>query len=230
MVFIPKILVVSNLQTTSPLWAFNVAHQRLNVILETHPGNTIQRWAETLPDLVVFDVDSETPAIELITKLRDEAVLPILLLTSFRSDEFLLEAYQAGVDECVVKPIQAALFQAKVKAWLRRSWSIPVDMLDSLSVGNFHLVPSNRSLELDEGDSIHLTNLEFRLLYYLMARPGRTVTTKELCHHVWEHRSEGDAATLKNLVYRLRHKIEANPAHPHYVHTVVGVGYQFTAN
>ena len=226
MVFIPKILVVSNLQITSPLWAFNVTQQRLNVILETDPARAIQRWAETLPDLVVFDIDSGTLAIELITKLRDEAVLPILLLTSLRSDEFLLEAYRAGVDECILKPIHGSLFHAKMKAWLRRSWSIPVDMLDSLRVGNFHLVPSNRSLELDDGDSMHLTNLEFRLLYYLMGRPGRTVTTQELCQHVWGLRSEGDVATLKTLVYRLRHKIEKDPTHPHYVHTVAGMGYQ----
>ena len=184
MAFIPKILIVSNLQTTSPLWAFSVTQQRVNVILETDPGNTIRRWAEKLPDMVVFDIDSDALAIELIRKLRDEAVLPILLVTSHRSDEFLLEAYQAGVDECVLKPIHAALFQAKMKAWLRRSWSIPTDMLDSLRVGSFHLVPSNRSLELDDGDSIHLTNLEFRLLYYLMGRPGHTVTTKELCQRV----------------------------------------------
>jgi len=230
MASIPKILLVSNLQTTSPLWAFNVTQQRLNVILESNPANTIQRWAETLPDMVVLDMDSESLAIELITKLRDEAVIPILLLTSIRSEKFMLEAYQAGVDEFALRPIHPSLFDAKITAWLRRSGSIPVDMLDSFRVGNFHLIPSNRSLALDDGDPIHLTNLEFRLLYSLMARSGRTLTTKELCRRVWGHHDKGDEATLKNLIYRLRRKIEADPTHPHYVHTVVGVGYQFAAN
>jgi DNA-binding response OmpR family regulator len=230
MALIPKILVVSDLQTTSPLWAFTVIRQRLNVILETNPANMIERWAQTLPDMVVLDIDSESLAIELITKLRDQAVLPILLLTSIRSEKFMLEAYQAGLDEFVLKPIHPTLFDVKIQAWLRHSWNIPGDMLESLRVGSFHLVPSNRALELDGSDPIHLTNLELRLLYYLMARPGHTLTTKELCQHVWGHWSEGDAATLKNLVYRLRHKIEADPAHPHYVYTVVGVGYQFIAN
>ena len=103
-------------------------------------------------------------------------------------------------------------------------------MLDPLMVGNFHLIPSDRALQLGKSDPIHLTNLELRLLYYLMGRPGRTVSTEELCRRVWGHGAGGDVATLKNLVYRLRPKIEAEPAHLHYVHTVVSVGYQFIAN
>jgi two-component system, OmpR family, response regulator MtrA len=225
--FVPKILIVSNLQTTSPLWAFDVTQQHWDIILEPHPAKATQRWAELLPDLIVCDLDPDSLSIELITKLRVEAILPILLFTSNRSDKFMLEAYEAGADECVIKPIHPLLFEAKIKAWLRRSSNIPVDVLDALSVDDLHLIPSNRAVVLDNKDPIHLTNLELRLLYYLMGRPGRTLTTQELCQRVWSHQTMGDAATLKNLVYRLRRKIEADPAHPHYLHTVAGVGYRF---
>src|SRR5215208_7518688 len=126
MALIPKILIVSNLQTTSPLWALNVTQQRWDITLEPHPDKAIQRWAELLPDLVVCDIDSDSLGINVITKLRDEAVLPILLLTSNRADKFLLEAYEAGVDECVLKPIHPSLFEAKLKAWLRRSSNVPL--------------------------------------------------------------------------------------------------------
>ena len=138
----------------------------------------------------------------------------------------MLEVYEAGVDECVLKPIHPALFHAKMKAWLRRSWSVPVDMLDSLTVGSFHLVPSNRALVLDNSGPIHLTNLELLLLYYLMGRPGHTVTTEELCQRVWGHSAEGNVAMLKNVVYRLRRKIEADPAKPELILTVRGAGYK----
>ena len=229
MSLIPKILLVSNLHTTSPLWAFNVTKQRWNILLETHPSRAIQRWEEVLPDLIVCDLDSDSLSIDLITKLRDETVFPILLLTSNRSDKFMLEAYEAGVNECILKPIHPLLFEAKMKAWLRHTSHAPADMLDTFIVGDIRLMPSDRALVLENRDSIHLTTLELRLLYYLMGRPGRTLTTKELCQYVWGNHSNRDAATLKTLVYRLRHKIEPDPAHPHYVHTVIGVGYQFTA-
>jgi DNA-binding response OmpR family regulator len=227
MSLIPKILIVSDLQIASPLWAFNLTHQRWDITLEPHPAKAAQRWAELLPDLIVCDIDSESVSIDVIIRLREEAVLPILLLTSNRSDKFMLDAYEAGADECVLKPIPPILFEAKLKAWLRRSSNIPVDVLEALTVDDFHLIPSDRAVVLDDREPIHLTNLELRLLYYLMGRPGRTLTTQELCQRVWSRHTVGDPATLKNLVYRLRRKIEADPTHPHYLHTVAGVGYRF---
>lgn len=105
MPFIPKILVVSNLQVTSPLWMFRNLKQPWDITLETRPAGMIERWTELLPDLIVCDIDPDSLALTLIAELREEAVLPILLLTSNHSDTFILEAYGAGVDECISKPI-----------------------------------------------------------------------------------------------------------------------------
>ena len=227
MALIPKILIVSDLQTVSPLWAFNLTPQHWDIGVESHPAKAVERWAEFLPDLIVCDIDSASTSIDLITKLRKEAALPILLLTFNSSDQFLLEVYEAGVDECVLKPIQPLLFEAKIKSWLRRSSSVPVEVLETIKVDELRIIPADRAVVLDDRDPIRLTNLELRLLYYLMGRPGRTLTTKELCERVWSHHDIGDPATLKNLVYRVRRKIEADPAHPQYIHTVAGIGYRF---
>lgn len=227
MSLIPKILIVSNLQSTSPLWAFNITQQRWDITLEPDPVKAIPRWAEILPDLMICDIDSESLGIALITQLRDESVLPILLFTSNRSDKFILEAYEAGVDEYVLKPIHPLIVEAKIKAWLRRSSNVPVDVLATIKVDDLQLIPSARTVILDDQAPIHLSNLELRLLYYLMDRPGRTLTTKELCQRVWSHHNIGDPSTLKKLIYRVRRKIEADPAHPQYLQTVAGVGYQF---
>jgi DNA-binding response OmpR family regulator len=227
MSLIPKILIVSDLQSASPLWAFNLTQPRWEITLEPRPNKAVERWAELLPDLIVCDIDSESVSIETITKLREQAVLPILLLTSSHARKFILDAYKAGVDECILKPIESVLLEVKLRAWLRHSANMPVDVLDMLTVDNFRLIPADRIVVLDKRTPIHLTNLELRLLYYLMGRPGRTLTTEELCDHVWSHHSAGDPITLKNLVYRLRRKIEADPAHPQYLHTVAGVGYRF---
>ena len=226
MVFVPKILIASQL-ASSPLWAFDFTRQRLTVILERTPANVLKRWMNILPELIIFDLDTAALALELVSTLRAESILPILLLTAIRDEAFILDAYKAGVDECILKPINPLLFHAKVKAWLRRSWNIPMDMLDPLRVGGVYLDPSNRALELSGRGPVHLTNLEFRLLYYFMARPGRTVTTEELCQRVWAPADEADVKTLKNLIYRLRQKIETDPANPRSILTVTGVGYQF---
>ncbi|HSL43698.1 MAG TPA: response regulator transcription factor [Anaerolineales bacterium] len=224
---IPKILIISDLQTTSPLWAFSITQARWDIALEPDPAKAVERWAELLPDLIVCDIDSDSVSLEIVTKLREQAVLPILLLSSKREKGFILEAYEAGVNECILKPIEPTLFEVKLKAWLRHTSNVPVDVLEAIKVDDFHLIPADRVVVLDKKDPIHLTNLEFRLLYYLMGRSGRVLTTEELCHYVWSHHSAGDPVMLKSLVYRLRRKIEADPANPHYVHTVAGVGYRF---
>jgi DNA-binding response OmpR family regulator len=224
----PKILLISEQQVTPPIWTFRMMGQRLQVILERQPDRAFQRWVDETPDLLLFDIElgADVP-LRVIRELREQAVLPILVLSPNPADRAALEAYESGVDEYILKPIHPLLLQSKVKAWLRRSWSIPVDMLDTLTVGQVQFIPAERVIVFDHHNPIHLTNLELRLMFYLMSHAGRTVTAEELCHRVWGNYVEGKKTTLKNVVYRLRMKIEADPAHPHYIHTVAGVGYRF---
>jgi two-component system, OmpR family, response regulator RpaA len=223
----PKILFISHGQTTVPR-ALQFIQQYLQVVLELHPTRAFQRWIDEAPDLTVVDIEPvESLALSVVNRLREQAVIPILLLGSDRTNKLMLEAYEAGVDEYILKPIEPSLLHAKVKAWLRRSWSIPVGMLDALKVGDIRFLPAERTLILDGQPPIRMTNLELRLMYYLMSHAGRTITPEELCQRVWGTDREVSKTTLKNVVYRLRLKLEPDPTHPHYIRTVVG-GYQFT--
>ncbi len=100
------------------------------------------------------------------------------------------------------------------------------DALNPLKVGTLQLFPSERMVFLANGGAARLTNLELRLLYYLMSRPGQTVTTEDLNQRVWGYADEADNTMLKNVVYRLRRKIESDPANPLIIQTVTGVGYK----
>jgi DNA-binding response OmpR family regulator len=93
-------------------------------------------------------------------------------------------------------------------------------------VGDIHFVPAERTLILEGKSPVRMTNLELRLMYYLMSHAGRTVTAEELCQRVWGSDREANKSTLKNVVYRLRLKLEPDPTQPHYIRTVAG-GYQF---
>ena len=223
----PKVLIVSNHQTTGPLWAFGLQQQKLEVVLEPDPANAIQCWSEEIPDLIVLDINLEEKQIlELLQKFRAETTTPIILLTSSRNEEFLLETYRVGVDDALFKPINPSLFLAKIKVWLKRSGGISTDTLKPLNVGTLQLFPSERMVLLKNGGAVHLTNLELRLLYYLMNRPGQIVTIEELNQTVWGYAAEADNTMLKNVVYRLRRKIEVDPANPLIIQTIVGAGYK----
>ena len=223
----PKVLIVSNQKTTGPLWVFSLQQQNLNVALESIPANTLARWEKEIPDLIILDINLPEPlTLDLIGNLRAETLVPILLLTPVRSEEYVLEAYKAGVDDCLIKPVSPSLFQAKIRVWLRRSGNISIDVLNPLKVGSLQLFPSERMVFLANGSANRLTNLELRLLYYLMNRPGHTVTIEELNQKVWWYTAEADNTMLKNVVYRLRRKIESDPANPLLIQTVSGVGYR----
>jgi two-component system alkaline phosphatase synthesis response regulator PhoP len=162
----PKVLIVSNQQTTGPLWVFSLQQQNLNVALESNPANTVARWEKEIPDLIILDISLPEGAIlDLIRNLRAETLAPILLLTPVRSDEHVLEAYKAGVDDCLLKPVSPSLFQAKIKVWLRRSGNIFTDALNPLKVGTLQLFPAEKLVLLKNGGAVRLTNLELRLLY-----------------------------------------------------------------
>jgi DNA-binding response OmpR family regulator len=226
----PKVLVVSNQQTTGPLWVFSLQQQQLNVLLEADPTRTLQRCELEAPDLIILDINfPEAGTLDLIRSLRTEMLTPILLLTPVRSEEYVIETYKAGVDDCMIKPVSPSLFQAKVKVWLRRFGSLTANQMEPVKVGTLQLFPAERMVMLKTGGVVQLTNLELRLLYYLMNRPGQIVTTEELNQKVWGYTAEADNTMLKNVVYRLRRKIEADPANPLLVQTVVGVGYKLAA-
>ena len=223
----PRVLIDSNQQTTGPLWVFSLQQQDLHVMLEADPSKTLQRCEMETPDLIILDINlPEAQTVDLIKSLRAEMTTPILLLTPPRSEENIIEAYKAGVDDYLIKPVSPSLFNAKAKVWLRRSWSATTNTLDPVKIGGMHLFPSERLVIRDNGQPVHLTNLELRLLYHLISRSGQTVTTEELNQRVWGYTGEVDNTMIKNVVYRLRRKIESDPANPLIIQTVSGVGYK----
>lgn len=226
-VHIPKVFVVCDQRDTAPVWGYILRQRGLTVILETSRDKAIDRWSSEIPDLVVIDVDiAQEDHIELYNKFRAVSVAPILLFLPAHHETQVLEAYAAGVDEVVVKPISPAIFLAKITAWVRRSWIMPVDELSLVKSGRHRLDPTQRCIIDSNGLEIKLTNLEFRLLHLLMSRPGYVFSAGDIIESIWGEYGKGDQILLKNVVYRLRKKIEADPSHPMLLQTWQG-GYSF---
>jgi len=226
-VYIPKIFVVCDRTDTAPVWGYILRQQGLVVVLETSLDKAVDRWSMEMPDLVVIDIDvAHQDPMVLYKKFRAVSVAPILLFLPVHHETQILEAYAAGVDEVVVKPISPAIFLAKIVAWVRRSWTVPVDGLSLVKAGKYRLDPARRCLIEPDGLEIKLTNLEFRLLHLLMSRPTNTFSAADIIQSIWGGFGSGDQALLKNVVYRLRRKIEADPSQPALLQTWQG-GYSF---
>ena len=223
-----KVMIVCDDPDTCQIWAISLRHRGIEVIATGLAEVALKQSAEEIPDLVVIDVSaSQLDGIALCQRLREEAIVPILLFTPRNNESHILEAYRAGTDECVAKPVSPALFLAKVKVWLRRSWTVPAESLEVVQISDLYLDPYGRQVRRDTGEGVRLTILEFRLLYLLMTNAGRILETEYIVERVWGYHGDGNSKLLKNLVYRLRRKIEPDHNHTLYLHTEPGTGYKF---
>lgn len=224
---VTKVFVVCDRSDTAPVWGYILKQQGLTVILEPSLDNAIDRWTTEIPDLVVIDVDiPHADRMELYKKFRAVSVAPILLFLPAYHETEILQAYAAGVDEVVIKPISPAIFLAKIIVWMRRSWTVPTEKLSQVKAGKHRLEPARRCLINSDGQETRLTNLEFLLLHLLMSRPGHTFSAEDIIQAIWGGYGNGDHVLLKNVVYRLRRKIEADPSRPVFLQTWQG-GYSF---
>jgi DNA-binding response OmpR family regulator len=218
----PRVFIVCDQDATAPIWGYIIRDKGLVAILETSVQRAMDRSVEEIPDLIVIDVNApHTERMELCRRFRSLGASPILLFLPYNNETEILEAYQNGADECVVKPISPAIFLAKILAWTRRSWSEP---MRPRHTGRLRLNPSHRSATGENKSEIKLTNLEFRLLHLLMSRPGYVFPAEEIIQTVWG--AEGDVTLLKNMVYRLRKKLEEEAGESHLIKTWPG-GYSF---
>lgn len=211
----PHVFIVCDQDATAPIWGYIIRDKGLVAILETSVQRAMERSVEEIPDLIVIDVNApHSQRMELCRRFRALGASPILLFLPYNNENEILEAYQNGADECVVKPISPAIFLAKVLAWTRRSWSEP---MRPRNTGRLQLNPSHRSAVGKNKSEIKLTNLEFRLLHLLMSRPGYVFPNEEIIQTVWGE--EGDVVVLKNVVYRLRKKLEEEAGEAHLIKT-----------
>jgi DNA-binding response OmpR family regulator len=224
---IPKIFVVCDRADTAPMWGYILRQQGLIVVVETNIENAIDHWSAEMPELLLIDVDtSPDHAMALCRKFRKISVAPILLFLPSYDETRIVEAYAVGVDDVLVKPVSHTIFIPKIMAWLRRTWIMPTDGLNLIKAGRYRFDPTLRCVVDPDEVQIKLTNLEFRLLYLLMSRPGHTFLADEIIQSIWGGYGNGDQVVLKNVIYRLRRKIEPDPTNPVLIQTRPG-GYSF---
>jgi DNA-binding response OmpR family regulator len=219
----PRIFIVCDQRDTAPVWGYILREKGLAAILETSIPRALERALSETPDLIVLDVNvPHEERIELCRKFRALSDAPILLFFPAQHEDEILDAYRAGVDECVVKPISPALFLAKIMAWARRGAASSLEeRATTLRLDSLH-----RSAKTDDGQEVRLTNLEFRLLRLLMSRPGAVFSSEEILREVWGMEGGGNPVVLKNVVYRLRKKLDSTFGEKYLIQTFPG-GYSF---
>jgi two-component system KDP operon response regulator KdpE len=171
-------------------------------------------------DLVLPDGDG----IEVTRRLREWSEMPILVLSAVGEEEQKVRALEAGADDYITKPFGARELVARLQAALRRAGR-PGDE-PAVSVEGLEIDLAARTVKRD-GESVHLTPIEFDLLRVLVRNRGRLMTHRSLLREVWGPEYVDDIQPLRTHIARLRAKIEPE-GRPRYIVTDPGVGYRFS--
>jgi two-component system, OmpR family, response regulator MtrA len=197
-------------------------------VVETATGEEALELVD--PDLDIVLLDLMLPGIdgiEVCSTLRSRGDLPIIIATARSDTADVIAGLEAGADDYVTKPLVAGELAARIKALLRRQRLRGSEAASSpeLELGDL-VISTGREEVARDGQLLHLTHTEFRLLVELVSARGDVVTREQLLQRVWGYDYFGDTRLLDVHVRRLRRKIEPDPDDPTLVLTVRGSGYR----
>lgn len=177
-------------------------------------------------DLVLLDLG--LPGIEgheVIKRLRAWSELPVIVISVRESQEEKVAALDAGADDFVTKPFGMKELLARMRAVLRRavgeSEAEPVLHFDDLEIDLL------KKLVKLEGEAIHLTPTEYRLLESMATNPGKLLTHQWLLEQVWGRGYGSESHYLRLYVKQLRQKLSDTPSSPRWITTEPGLGYRW---
>ncbi|GAB52266.1 two-component system response regulator KdpE [Atlantibacter hermannii] len=198
--------------------------------LRVYDAETLQRGlidaATRKPDLVILDLGlPDGDGISFIHEFRQWSQAPIIVLSA-RSEEIdKITALDAGADDYLSKPFGIGELQARLRVALRRQLTRPEGDAVYTFSGIQVDIPARRITR--DGEEIHLTPIEFRLLAFLLNHQGKVLTQRQLLNQVWGPNAVEHSHYLRIYMGHLRQKLETDPARPRHLLTETGIGYRF---
>ncbi len=174
-------------------------------------------------DLIVLDVMMpEEDGLAFTEWLRPRNDVPILMLTARGEVQDRIAGLERGVDDYLAKPFDPQELLLRITTILRRVTSTaPEEPASSIQFGVCHYEKERKELWQD-GQRIHLTEMEASLLHNLAEQLGSPVSREAL---IRDCKISGGVRTVDVQVTRLRRKIEPDPRNPRYLQTIRGRGY-----
>ena len=181
------------------------------------------------PDIVLLDLGlPDMDGVAVIHTIRSWSNLPIIVISARSEERDKIEALDAGADDYLTKPFSVEELLARIRTTQRRLSYMTSEMLTAGSVfenGKLRVDYTGGCAYLD-GQELHLTPIEFKLLCLLCRSVGKVLTHTFITQNIWGQSWDSNMASLRVFMATLRKKLEPTPDSPQYIQTHIDVGYR----
>jgi two-component system alkaline phosphatase synthesis response regulator PhoP len=178
------------------------------------------------PDLIVLDLNlPKIDGLDVCRRIRQESDVPIIMLTARVDESDRLIGLELGADDYITKPFSPKELVARIRAVLRRAQG-GIRQPGILRVKDLEIDLDGHRIMRD-GQEIHLTRNEFKLLAVMARQPGQAFSRAQLLDHLHGVYYESYDRSVDAHIKNLRRKLEEDPNQPEYIQTVYGIGYRF---
>lgn len=198
-------------------------------LIEAETGQRgILEASQSRPDVMILDLGlPDMDGIQVVQRVREWSALPIIILSARGQDKDKISALDAGADDYVQKPFSVGELVARIRVALRHAAGREQSSSDSAIMAGDITIDLVRRTVTRNGNAVHLTPIEYKLLTTLARHAGLVVTQRQLLREVWGPGHAEDSTNLRMFVRQLRQKLEQDPTQPKHLLTEVGVGYRF---
>ncbi len=224
----PLVLIIEDEETILNFISAVLSSNDYRVVKAATGREGLTLAASHTPDVVLLDLGlPDIDGMEVLAKLRSWTKTPIVVVSARGHEHEKVEALDQGADDYIVKPFGTKELLARIRTALRHSSASPNSAsspLDKMVVGPLEIDYDKRSVAVN-GQRIHVTPIEYKILFLLSKNAGKVLTNDFLIREVWGNYTD-ESHTLRVNMANIRRKIEINPGAPQYILTEVGVGYR----
>ena len=190
--------------------------------------SAVMETASHNPDIILLDLGlPDIDGVEVIHRIRSWSNVPIIVISARSEDNDKIQALDAGADDYLTKPFSVEELLARLRVTQRRlALMQSPDMQQSIYVNGRLKIDYASGCAYLNGEEMHLTPIEYKLLCLLARNTGKVLTHKFITQSIWGSSWENDLGSLRVFMATLRKKLEKYPNSPQYIQTHIGVGYR----
>ncbi len=179
------------------------------------------------PDVILLDLGlPDMDGVEIIRKVRSWSNVPIIVISARSEDSDKIGALDSGADDYLTKPFSVEELLARLRVTQRRLAMLGAEHADTVFVNGSLRIDYAAGCAYLDGNELHLTPIEYKLLCLLAQNVGKVLTHTYITQKIWGNSWENDIASLRVFMATLRKKLESAPDSPQYIQTHIGVGYR----